>query len=252
MRTVSTRILAIVEYHRVHGPARHARGGPLNGFDDTANPVNPHTAPVPSAAVLLGATPVRVYKHDKRSKVWEVVVEGERYVIKRFEHSLFKQRFVRWLGRHPAQRERRVTAKLARDGLAVVPILAHGVDRGRSWLATRWTGESAQNLLRPGVVTDAVRRARCCLGVAELWVRLFEKGWFFRDFQTANIVFDVEDHAVLIDAGSARRSRRRDLALRLLHRLDRTATHHSATRTDRLRVRRAVMERVNLPELDAE
>lgn len=176
-------------------------------------------------------------------------VDGRRYVIKRFEHSLLKQWFVRWFGRHPAQCERRVTAALMREGFAIVPIVAHGVDRGRSWVATRWVGESAQRLLRPGVVTDVSRRARGCRAIAALGVQLIERGWFFRDFQTANIVFQSDDRAVLIDAGSARRSHRRDLALRMLRHLDEMAVGDQATRTDRLRVRKAVLERLDLPEL---
>lgn len=197
----------------------------------------------------MGAAPTRVYKHDGRSKVWEVVLGGRRYVIKRFEHSLLKQWFVRWFGCHPAQRERRMAGRLAREGFVVVPVIAHGVDRGRSWVATPWIGESAQRLLRPGVVTDAARRARCCRSVAAVAVQLIRRGWFFRDFQTANIVLDATDRAALIDVGSARRSRRHDLALRMLRHLDRMAIDDHATRTDRLRVRKAVLGCLDFPEL---
>ncbi len=197
----------------------------------------------PTAAALLAATPIEVFKHDHRSRVWRVRVDGSDYVIKRFEHSRIKQTLARWMGRHPAQREARMARRLAADGVAVVPVAARGTHHGRSWVATRRVGASVQRLLTDGQLGGRDARAEAARALADLLADLLDRGWFFRDFQTANIVLEEPGRAWLIDVGSVRRSARRDHAVRMLALLDHTASGEGATRRDRLTFLNRLIER---------
>ncbi len=197
------------------------------------------------ARLIESAKPVRVFKDDRRSRVWQIRIENHAsdtahtdLVIKRFMYAPLRQRLGMLFGLHPAQRERRANRKLARGGLSVVPIVAHGAQRAglgcRLWLITPMAGRSLETLLHDGSLQGGSRRSTS-RAVGALAGRLIAGGWFFRDLKTSNIVMDQEGQPSLIDVGSVRRLRSKKQALRMLAMLDHTARRDGATATDRLR-----------------
>lgn len=198
-------------------------------------------APFPRDA--LRRPPQRIYKSDRRSTVWLAAAEGGAWVIKRCELAPLRQRLALLLGLHPAQRECRLNRRLRRDGIDVVPVEDRGTERGRVWLATRAVGESLQALLARGAPGGRAERDRLIEAVVSLWLRLVRAGWFFRDFQAANIVVDGPAPPRLIDVGGTRRSRREAHARRMLRQLYETARAEGLPLTDALRAARLAANR---------
>lgn len=196
------------------------------------------------AAELFDHEPVEVYKTDARSRVWRIDVNGgDGLVIKRFEYGAARQWLGLLTGTHPAQRERRANRRLRRAGFAVVPIERHGVRGGKAWLATRWAGRSLKQVIQTGGRADAADRRRVGNAVADIAAGLIERGYFFRDLKTSNLIVDDAGGVRLIDVGAVRRSRRPDHVIRMLTMLDRTATEDGVRSRERLRCLRRVVKR---------
>lgn len=207
----------------------------------------PRTPPAPAPQQIVAAVrrgeQGEVYKQDRRSRVWRIDLDQAPAVVKRFEHSPPRQLAAWLLGMHPAQVERRANRRLTRDGIAVVPIAAHGVVAAglglKAWLATPWAGRPLVTLLaeRP----SGPHRRALAVAVGRLAGVLIALGWFFKDLKTSNILVDEAGAVRLIDVGSARRRWTRGQAIRMLVMLDRTAERDGASRADRLRALRAAL-----------
>lgn len=185
---------------------------------------------MPDATRALLARPeTRVYKQDRRSRVWLVEDDaGKKWVIKRFEHRRFKQKLTARLGVHPAQQESNWHEKLAAAGLPVVPIAAAGVDeQGRQWLVTPWVGDDLVMWIQAGRLTvNPTLRHDIIRQLGKLAGRLLQMRLFYRDFKARNLVIDDAGKVWLIDAGGCRGGKGTPLlalALRMLKLLHRTA-----------------------------
>jgi len=181
---------------------------------------------------VLDLPRARTYKDDERSVVWLARGDGGAWVIKRYEYAPIRQTLARLLRIHPAQRETRMNRRLRDAGLDIVPIAGGGTDRGRVWLATPERGEALQIMIQQGQPTSRAERNRLIDAVTDLWLQLVRAGWFFRDFQVANILVDDDGRPWLIDVGATRRSTSREHALRMLRQLYETAVIEGLTRTD--------------------
>jgi tRNA A-37 threonylcarbamoyl transferase component Bud32 len=199
---------------------------------------------------ILTAPPAEVYKSDRRSRVWRVDLppeRGGRAVIKRFEYSPLRQAVAWRLGIHPAQRELRAAARLRSLGLPVAEIMGAGTERSgwgiRAWVATRWLGRSLHNRLRDGDLDDFARRTAAAEAVGRLTAGLLSEGLVNRDHKASNLILDDAGRVWLIDAGAVRRAEALGAhvaAAVMLTGLDRSTPPPLASRTDRLRVVRAL------------
>ncbi len=160
----------------------------------------------------LSRAALEVFKEDRRSRVWRVVdAAGDDYVVKLFTDSRLKQTVMAWAGRHPAQLERQWHARLAEQGVAVVPIVDYGVDkRGQHWQVSPYAGVSLYNWLRQMDPASAEhQRTRRDLGrsLGRLVARLLAVHVTIRDFKASNLVVGTDGVLRVIDAGSARGGR---------------------------------------------
>ncbi|MEM9419947.1 MAG: lipopolysaccharide kinase InaA family protein [Planctomycetota bacterium] len=212
-------------------------------------------ADLPEPAELLALPELKVFKQDRRSRVWLVEdVSGARWVIKRFEHSSLRQRLVAKVGHHPAQREVNWHAKLIATELPVVPIFAAGSDEaGRQWLITAWRGDDLAEWISDGRLADnASLRHNITRQLGDMAGRIMQMRVFNRDFKARNFVVDEQGKVWLIDAGGCRGGKGTPLlaiALRMLTLLHRTAQGSAKesgrvealpTRADRQRFFRAM------------
>ncbi|MCP3903046.1 MAG: hypothetical protein GY715_05355 [Planctomycetes bacterium] len=189
---------------------------------------------------LVDRPRARTYKADERSVVWLAREPEGAWVIKLYEYAPIRQTLARMIGIHPAQRETRLNRRLRADGLAVVPIAGDGARGGRVWLATPECGEALQIMIQQGQPASRAERNRLIDAAVDLWLALVQAGWFFRDFQVANILVDDDGRPWLIDVGATRRSPSREHALRMLRQLHETAVVEGLTRTDAWRGARRV------------
>ena len=201
----------------------------------------------PSEDELFNAVEEQVFKCDGRSRVWLVRVAGRGWVVKRYEYSRARQMLAMWIGIHPAQVERRRARQLAGDGLPVVPVAGLGVRLGQAWLVTPQTGQSLQRAIAAGLLHDRHRADRVIRQVQEVYCRLVDAGWYFRDLQVANLTLDVQERVWLIDTGGSRRSGSRRHAVRMLAMLGRSARVEGASRVDTLRGLKGIVQ--HLPGL---
>lgn len=188
--------------------------------------------------------PVKVYKHDARSRVWRIdAPDGRSFVIKQFEHSPPRQALAAVMGIHPGQREQRMAQRLLAADIPVAPIIASGQHRSgfslRLWLATPLVGISLHNLFNEGHLADPDRRARVLDAAGGLTGQLIHHRWFNRDHKASNIVLDEQDQAYLIDVGAVRPSSGQAGASRMLTNLSQTLTQAGATPSDIARLLRA-------------
>ena len=173
------------------------------------------------AAAGLDGPPVARYKADARSAVWAVALgngsdaasEADWWVIKQFTYSPLRQQLGLRLGLHPAQRERRGSALLARAGIPAVSVAAGGYRPAGTggvvvWLATPWAGRPLHAVLRDSTLAPDDHRAAID-AAAGLTRRLIETGLWFRDLKPSNVILDETGRARLIDTGSVERARRR-------------------------------------------
>jgi hypothetical protein len=194
-------------------------------------------------ANLMRLPRARTYKADERSVVWLARDDDGAWAVKRYEYAPFRQVLSRLLGIHPGQRETRMNHRLRAAGLDVVPIAGGGAEGGRVWLATPERGEALQVMIQRGQPASRAERNRLIDAVVDLWLALVRAGWFFRDFQVANILVDDDGRPWLIDVGATRRSSSREHALRMLRQLHETAVVEGLTRTDAWRGARRVAAR---------
>ncbi|MEM1210512.1 MAG: hypothetical protein AAGI54_14725 [Planctomycetota bacterium] len=179
-----------------------------------------------------------VFKHDARSMVLLNEPSNGRpgTVLKRFLHAGFKQLLTYCIGLHPAQKERRAAAWLARRGVFVVPItdIHLGVgERGQPvfhvTLLTEYHGPSLQQALRD---TPPDNHSRLLAAVAPLVRQLLDRRVFFKDLKSSNIVLGPDaPHTLnprLIDVGSARRGLSADQRRRMLDMLRHTCQDDGA------------------------
>ncbi|QDU70192.1 BUD32 family EKC/KEOPS complex subunit [Mucisphaera calidilacus] len=140
-------------------------------------------------------------------------------MIKRFDHSVLRQRLGWWLGLHPVQREVHCAERLAGLGLPVVPIESCGIEGGRGWLMTPYAGPSLQGVLE---------RREASRGQVRAWSRalgrmtgaMLARGWWNRDLKTSNVLVDASGGLWMIDTGGARRTGGRlERPLRVMARL---------------------------------
>ncbi|WP_221435453.1 lipopolysaccharide kinase InaA family protein [Algisphaera agarilytica] len=187
------------------------------------------TAELPEPAELLALPEAKVFKQDRRSRVWSVEDgSGRRWAIKRFEHSPLRQRLVAKVGQHPAQREVKWHAKLIAAELPVVPIFAAGHDAsGRQWLITPWRGDDLAEWIQDGrLADDPALRHDVTRQLGAIAGRIMQMRVFNRDFKARNFVVDEQGKVWLIDAGGCRGGKGTPLlafALRMLTLLNRTA-----------------------------
>ncbi len=198
----------------------------------------------PSEKELFGATEAKLFKSDRRSRVWLVHCRGRGWVIKRYGYSRVRQVLSLLMGIHPVQAECRRARQLARDGLPVVPIVGSGVRRGRAWLVTAKTGESLQRAIAAGVLSDRATADGVIKNVVGLVTQLIRTEWYYRDLQAANVVVDHCQRVWMIDTGSSRRSRSRRHTVHMLAMLGRSARIEGASRADTLRGLRDIVERL--------
>lgn len=201
------------------------------------------------AALVRDAPQVRIYKEDRRSKVWQIDTPAGPAAVKRFEHSPLRQRLAMLVQLHPAQLEMRVNRRLAAAGVPVVPIVAAGGQAAglgvKRWLVTRVTGQALQRTLRDGASHDQQRQL--ALQVGELAAALVAGGWYFRDLKTSNIIVIAGAGAQLIDVGSARKSRSRQKMLRMLAMLEHTAARDGVSAANRLRALNPIAKALGEP-----
>jgi serine/threonine protein kinase len=216
---------------------------------------------VPSYDALLAMPEARVFKDDARSRVWLVQSAGGGsggggYVVKRFEHAALKQKLVRRVGLHPAQREVSWNRRLRDAGLPVVPIAAHGVDaQGRSWLVTPEAGTSLYHWVMHAPCAEMwaaegylAQRRDLTSQLAVMVGHLLRLRLEHRDFKASNLILDPRGRLHMIDVGAVRGAKGTPLlalALRMLTTLHANvqdaASHHATpslvrvTRAERLR-----------------
>lgn len=200
----------------------------------------------PELSAILAETPARVFKSDKRSRVWLVEHGGAPWVVKQFRHNLFRQRVAALLGVHPGQREARQARRLAADtGLPVVPVSGMVMHPDGFCVVTRFVGESLQHAVAQGVLRDPKRRHAIVEQIARHLLALHRAGWFLRDYQAANLVLDNEGACRLIDVGSARRASGATFLDRMAALLVHTLRQEGASRADVGRVLRVVARAVD-------
>src|SRR5262249_20161789 len=86
----------------------------------------------------------------------------------------------------------------------LLKVLAHGTDRGVTYVATALApGGSLRDLMRLGPVTPA-RAGSIVWGTAEALPRAHEAGLVHRDVKPANVLFDAAGHPLVADFGLAR------------------------------------------------
>ncbi|MAG16438.1 MAG: hypothetical protein CMJ21_00055 [Phycisphaerae bacterium] len=210
------------------------------------------TSHVSDGPSLVAAPRDKTYKIDARSQVWRVRNDDGAFVIKRFEFSPIKQLIYACVGAHPAQWEQRWSRILREHGIDVLPIASHGSQRVgvgiKRWLATREQGMSLWNWIDDGQhLCDRANRVAVTRRVANITAGLIHAGFFNRDLKTANFLVDpATGRVALIDVGATRRSRRRENAMRMLAKLNATARHNGASRTDRLRCLLAIINQCAL------
>lgn len=150
---------------------------------------------------LVQAEPVRVFKQDARTRVWQAHGPDGPVVVKRFEYWPLRQSAGRLLGLHPGQFEQRRMKLLQRAGVPAAPIIAAGMVDGRYHLVTPFIGPSVQQILYEGRLDRPRMEA-----IADLVQRMLSAGLFNPDLKVSNILIDREDRAHLIDVGKVRRS----------------------------------------------
>ena len=184
----------------------------------------------------------RVFKRDRRSSVWRVEVEGESFVIKRFEYAPWQQFLARLIFLHPCQVEMRTNRKLLQMQLSTVGVEATGyTSGGRAWLATRWTGKTISQSLRGMRYHE---RKMIAEDLAKLLEALINKKIFFRDIKTTNLVVKSDGTLAMIDVGSAKYFLTQHQIIRMLSLLDRCSRRDCASRMDQLRVVKLLVSRV--------
>jgi tRNA A-37 threonylcarbamoyl transferase component Bud32 len=178
-----------------------------------------------------------VYKDDARSRVERVGADdGRARVRKRFTYSPLKQRLTWWIGRHPAQLERRAARRLDRLGVPVARVESvRPAERSAGGggfaveVVTAWSGPSLQQALREA---SADGHARLLEAVVPLVEGLLKERVFFKDLKSSNIVMGPGAPGVLeprlIDAGSARRGGSPAQRARMLAMLRRTCVADGA------------------------
>lgn len=156
----------------------------------------------------LDGEPTETFKTDARSSVWQVEVPVAPTIIKRFEHSPWRQWLALFIGAHPAQVELRWNRRLHRRGVPVVPIIDAGLERRgrgcRAWLATPRMGLSMGHLLLDPVAR-AERGEQLVDQAADLALMLLQEKLWSRDFKPSNLVIDDAGVMRLIDVGCMRR-----------------------------------------------
>jgi serine/threonine protein kinase len=197
-------------------------------------------------------TPVgeRVFKSDRRSRVWLVdrpQTAGGPVVYKRFEYAPWRQALAALLKNHPAQNELIQNQALRAVGLPVVPIIDHGIDRVRTgrkfWLCTPYRGENLRQYIHNNRVTTRQQRLRVIRFLAHMTADLIQRGYFFRDLKPSNIIVDETGRTWLIDVGSARPSRQPEHAIRMLRHLAKETAKEGVSRTDQWRFLHDVVNR---------
>lgn len=218
---------------------------------------------MPEWSELLDARPVRVFKDDGRSKVWQAQgPDGRPWVFKRFTHAAWKQRFTARLKQHPAQRERLWHERLIDAGQPAVPIVAQGVAKNSEhWLATPMLGPSLYNWLRHcDPANDAATRHDFTRQLGTLTGQLLKMRVAHGDHKASNVLLDETRTTdagtptlTLIDAGACHGFKGTPLLAaslptlqNLLHNLRDAATYHDTpqrvtpTRADMLRFFKAM------------
>ena len=173
---------------------------------------------------LVRAEPVREFKHDARTRVWQARGPNGPVVIKRFEYWPLRQAAGRLLGIHPGQYEQRRIRLLERAGVPAAPIISTGVVGGKYHLVTPYIGPTLQELLKAGHVDGKVLEA-----VAELVHQMFAAGLVNSDFKISNILIHDWGVAHLIDVGKVRQSTSRHNRGRMLAILFHTLDKHGVT-----------------------
>lgn len=174
------------------------------------------------AALVANSPPTWVFKQDRRSRVWQIDPpgHGRALVVKEFLHNPLQQVLAAWLGVHPGQRELKANADLKEKGVAVVPILAHGMRWGgfgrRFWLVTPYVGKSIRQLAREGDLENPRVRKHVIDAIALLTAGLIQRGLWNRDHKISNILMDPRGRVWLIDAGAVRPAKGRPDTLRML------------------------------------
>jgi|GEM_PF-6302306 len=159
------------------------------------------------------ATPVKVFKNDGRSRVWQVESSDPPgpIILKQFTFNHLRQRFGWLTGLHPAYQEIRQSRRLIRDGLPVVPIWGSHVELVglgcQITLACPYQGLSLYLAWRRGRFAEAAIRDEYLARLSQMLVTMIQAGWSFRDLKTSNILCDDDNQPWLIDIGSARKVR---------------------------------------------
>ena len=160
---------------------------------------------------FLSQKPVRVFKSDERSRVWQVGTGRDARVLKAYGDTSLGGKLKALTGLHPAQVEVKRAKQMRGAGLAVVPIEAAGTLQGRRVLASPLMGASLQALQADPAgdnwPDDAARRFALD-AVVELVNEMFRAGFVNRDLKTSNLVVGPDDfrHVLMIDVAGARRS----------------------------------------------
>ncbi|QQE13154.1 serine/threonine protein kinase [Planctomycetota bacterium] len=197
----------------------------------------------PAFINLLQQKSLQIFKDDKRSKVWLVEYENQKFVIKQFRNHPFRQCLTWFIQYHPAQREARMASHLAKNEFHVAPVYITTLHKNTAYLVTPYIGKQIFDRFFWGDLTKPESRHNMILKVATLINYILSKGYIFRDCKLSNMVLDDDSDILhLIDVMSFSKTHSFSRIYNMLDVFNRTAIHAKWTSDER----RACFEALNV------